>query len=184
MNKRRSPGHIIRSPAPKFIAQMSPPPHASYRLQLLNGFLNNYMPVEYLGPSEDRPWLLLVPSLPSITKALDSAIMALCIAKLGQIKQNPAMVGESLRLYTQGLSEVQKALWNPELMYRDETLAASMTLAMYELTECPAASKVGYISHHKGCARLVQLRGPEAHSSGLAHQVFLTFRIQGVGLHS
>ena len=179
-DKRPSAGRMIRGAPPKIIIQASPSPHASYRLQLLSEFLKSYIPVEQLGPLEDRPWFLLVPTLPSITRALEVTTMAVCTAKLGRLNRNQAMISDSLRFYTQGLSEVQKALWDPALMYSDETLAASMALAMYELTECPAASKVGYISHHKGCVRLVQLRGPEAHTSGLAHQVFLTFRIQAV----
>ncbi|RDW73414.1 hypothetical protein BP6252_07321 [Coleophoma cylindrospora] len=106
--------------------------------------------------------------------------MALCTAALGRAKNDHSMVTESHKLYTQGLSELQKALWNPGLMYKDETLGACMALAMYELTECPSKTDYGYVSHHKGCARLIQLRGSKAYSSGLAHRIFSSFRIQGI----
>lgn len=180
LEEQRSSMHMVRSTPSKVIWQAAPSPHASYRLQLLNEFLGLYLPVTHLGPVEDRPWLSLVTSLPSPTRALEVAVMALSTARLGRVKNDPSMMTESLQLYTLGLSEIQKALWNPALMYKDETLAASMALAMYELSECPSESKSGYISHHKGCARLVQLRGVNAHISGLGHQVFLTFRMQGV----
>jgi hypothetical protein len=63
---------------------------------------------------------------------------------------------------------------------RDETLAACFALSLYEVTECSSESGVGYLTHHDGCATLIQLRGADAHSSGLAHDIFTGFRIQGV----
>lgn len=171
---------MVRSTVPKIIWHTVPSPHAPNRIQLLNQFLHSYVPLAQLGPMEERPWLLSVNSLPEPTKALEVAIMAISTARLGRLNADPFMIREGLRLYTLGLSEVQKALWDPELMYKDETLAASMALAMYELSECPSESKQGYVSHQKGCARLVQLRGAKAHTSGLGHRVFLNFRFQGV----
>ena len=180
LDQPRSCKHMVRSTAPRVIWQAVPSAHASYRLQLLNKFLESYLPITHLGPVEDGSWLLLVTSLPSPTRALEVAMMALSTARLGRVSNNLPMIRDSLHLYTLGLAEIQMALWNPALMYKDETLAASMALAMYELSECPAESKHGYISHHKGCSRLVQLRGVNAHTSGLGHRVFLTFRMQGV----
>lgn len=106
--------------------------------------------------------------------------MALCTAKLGRSSEDTWLVKESLKLYTQGLRQLQNALWDPDLMYKDGTLAACMALAMYEIMECPSESKAAYASHQQGCAKLIQLRGAEAHSSGLGHQIFLTFRVHGV----
>jgi len=107
-------------------------------------------------------------------------MLAISTAKLGRANDDSVLVRESLNLYAQGLVELQKALWDPELMYRDETLGACMALAMYEMIECPAATRFGYLSHHNGCTRLVQLRGPQAHVSGLGHQIFRSFRTQAV----
>lgn len=157
-------------------------PHALYRHQLLNSFLCHYIPASQLafGPPEERSWLVLLSELPTPTKALEISTLALCTAKLGRENDDPVFVKESLCLYTQGLCEMQKALWDPQLMYRDETLGACMALAMYELHECPAANRRAYASHQDGCAKLVELRGAEAHSSGLGHEIFLTFRRQSV----
>jgi hypothetical protein len=85
-----------------------------------------------------------------------------------------------MKLYGQGLRELQHALWSPKLMYKDETLAACMALAMYEVVECPAQSRGGWVTHSNGCARLIQLRGAEAHTSNLGHHLFLSSRIQCV----
>jgi hypothetical protein len=166
--------------APQLLHQTAVLPHAAYRQQLLNAFIYSYVPVDQIGILEEKPWLMLLPDLPTPTKALETSTLAICIAKLGRLNDDPMLVRESLRLYTQGLSELQSALWDPNLMYKDETLGACMALAMYELIECPAKTRFGYASHQNGCARLVQLRGAEAHKSGLGHQIFLTFRLQEV----
>ena len=155
-------------------------PHAAFRQQLLSTFIDGYIPSTRLGPDGQKHWLCMLPELPTLTKALETSTMAICTARWGREIDNPALTKESLNLYTQGLRELQTALWDPELMYKDETLGACMALATYEIMECPSDSRQAYVSHQQGCAKLIQLRGPEAHSSGLGHQIFLTFRIQGV----
>lgn len=155
-------------------------PHKSYRQQLFNAYLYAHIPFSRLGPANEEPWLCLLPGIREPTQALETASMALCTAALGRVKHDYNMVSESHKLYTEGLTELQKALCNTGLMYKDETLGACMALAMYELTECPSKTDYGYVSHHNGCARLIQLRGSRAYSSGLAHQIFSTFRIQGI----
>ena len=155
-------------------------PHALYRQQLLNAYLCQFVPAWQSGAKEERSWLALLPEYSISTRALEVSIMALCMAKLGRKNDDSILVRESLGLYSQGLHEMQLALWDPRLMYRDETMGACMALAMYELEECPSANRRAYASHQNGCAKLVMLRGPEAHSSGLGHQIFLAFRKQSV----
>ena len=137
-----------------------------------------------LGTSEHRSWLCLVPELPDMTKALETSILGLSMAKLGRDFNDESLLQESLVFYTKGLQQLQKALWDPELMYRDETLGACVALSLYEVVECPSESRHAYVSHQQGCSRLVQLRGPEAHASGLGHQIFLNFRVQAVSASS
>lgn len=123
---------------------------------------------------------MLVAELPEMTTALEASVLAMSTAKVGRLNNDPVLVKASLHSYVEGLGELQKALWDPKLMYRDETLAACMALWMYEVIECPSETLSGWISHFGGCQRLVQLRGPEAHSSALGHQVFLAFRTTAV----
>jgi hypothetical protein len=87
------------------------------------------------------------------------------------------LVHESLKFYTQGLWELQKALWDPNLMYRDETLAACMNLIVYEVTECPDQNITGWLHHMKGCSKLFELRGPKSYDSEFAHLLFSSFRL-------
>lgn len=140
------------------------------------------MPSEMLDKTcqHQGNWICAIAELPTLTPALEATILSVCTARLGRLKNDQSLIQESLKLYTQGLSELQRALKNPKLMYSDETLAACMSLTMYEVTECPSKTGYGYIYHHMGCARLIELRGAEAHNKGLGHQVFLAFRIHGV----
>lgn len=118
-----------------------------------------------------------------LTTALEVALLAVSTAATGRMNQDPGLIRESLRFYVSGLRELQKALWDPLLMYRDETLAACLNLSMYELFECPTGSTRGYVVHQGGCAKLVQLRGPRAHRTGLGHSLFLAVRFFEVSLH-
>ena len=131
---------------------------------------------------QQRIWLIQLPYLPDLTPALDVSMMALCVAKLGELHHDDALIYESLKLYRRALCQLQLALWDPDLMLSDQTLTACIALGMYEMSQCPNRTNHGYISHTLGCQRLVQLRGPEAHVDGLGHAVFVHFRISGVSI--
>lgn len=160
-------------------------PQWAYGQQLFNLFICSHVPIgmrKPCGENEGQIWLLALQELPSWTKALEASVLAVSTARLGRLNDDLVLVQESLRQYSKGLVELQKALWDPNLMRRDETLAACFALSLYEITECASESGLGYVSHHNGCAKLIQLRGAEAHTSGLGHHIFTAFRIQGVSL--
>ncbi|KAF7171738.1 hypothetical protein CNMCM5623_004036 [Aspergillus felis] len=115
--------------------------------------------------------------MPIDTRALKASTLALCTALVGRSTGNKALVHESLKLYTRGLRALQVALQSPSLARHDETLAACLVLAMYEISECPARHIAGYYQHCRGLFSLVRLRGVDAHASGLGHQLFLSIRV-------
>ena len=156
-------------------------PHAAYRQQLFNAFLHQLVPKTQTEMAGPRSWLALVPEVSMPTKALEVSTMALCMVSLGRRNENPLLVQQSLGLYGQALHEMQKALWDPQLMRKDETLAACLSLSMYELLGCPDSNRRAYGCHQDGLAKLVELRGPGAHTSVFGHQLFLAFRTQNVG---
>ena len=155
---------------------------AQYRRQLLSTFLSSYVPENILGMIDGKPWYTLLPGIPNPTKALEVSSSAVCTAKLGRVHNDERLILESRALYVKALKHVQHALWDKSEMYKDETLAACMSLTMYELWECPGKSKEAYFSHYSGLSTLIRLRGPDAHTEGLAHYIFLTFRKQAVSL--
>ncbi|KAG0649459.1 hypothetical protein D0Z07_4106 [Hyphodiscus hymeniophilus] len=119
----------------------------------------------------------MIATVPEFTPALEASIMSVSTAKLGRLNGNPLLVRESLKFYIQGLWELQKALWHPRLMYKNETLAACLSLIMYEVVECPGKSIDGWASHMRGCAKMFELKGPTAYDSDFGHQLFLSFRV-------
>lgn len=158
---------------------------AANRQQLYNGFFSTCFPQGSAGfglSSNTRggTWILQLPELLMRTPALEASVSAVSAAMLGRMHDDRPLVNESLKLYTIGLRELQKALWNPKLMYDDETLAACLCLSLYEIVECPGEGYQAYYNHCKGCMRLVEARGIDRHLSGIAHELFLGFRAQGV----
>jgi len=127
-----------------------------------------------------RSWLKDMYMIPSPTPALQSSTYAIALAKIGNATGNQALLRESLKVYTKSLNLLQLALYDEELMYSDETLGATLLLAIYEVMQCPSDSRRGYINHANGCGKLIQLRGPHAHVEGLGHAIFIMYRLMGV----
>lgn len=154
-----------------------------YRQQIINDLLVSAVPKSYhLRDNSGKKlqssgWFGLLLSLPDITTALESSILAIAVARLGRLKKDPALVHESLKFYTKGLVDLQQALWNPKLMHRDETTAACMSLVMYEVIECPGQSVVGWQSHIRACTKMFELKGADSFTSDFGHEVFLSFRL-------
>ena len=155
-------------------------PNAAYRKQILNEYLTSSLPVTVGALHRENNsgnWLRMIPSLPEFTSALEASMMAVSTAKLSRLDNNQVLLRESLKFYVQGLWELQKALWDPDLMHKNETLAACMALIMYEVIECPDKKLDGWVSHTKGCAKMFELKGPKAYDSDFGHQLFLSFRV-------
>lgn len=155
---------------------------ASLRQQLLASYASQYHSMSVYGQPDACAWITALPSLAKPSKALASCSFALSMARLGTTLNAQDMVQESLKMYTQGLHYVQLALWDKTLMYSDDTLAACLLLTMYEVYQCPSDNRSGFSSHHDGCAKLIQMRGPAAHTSGLGHSIFQWFRFIGVSV--
>jgi hypothetical protein len=149
--------------------------------QLLGEFMHAFIP-NYGSPaaSEDASWLLCVPGLAGTAPALDTALMALSTSQLGRTHNCMELVHESRRLYCVSLRQLGKALKDKDRVYSDETLAACVALALYEVVECPAESDKGLITHSDGCMRLIEARGPEAHVGDVGHLLFLSCRYSSV----
>lgn len=124
----------------------------------------------------NRSWLKSLPILSDYTKALEASVLAIATAKLGRVNGNEVLIHESLKFYVNGLWELQKALWDPKLMYKDDTLAACMGLIMYEVVECPDKTLTAWVAHMKGCAKMFEMRGPDTYGSDFGHELFLSFR--------
>ena len=105
---------------------------AAFRQQFFMQFLSTFVPdidqavMRLKVKTEESTWLVLVPELPEVTRALDTSIMALSTARLGRTNDDKRLVIESRKLYAEGLKYLQRALYDPKLMYRDESRYTTM----------------------------------------------------------
>ncbi|RHZ59260.1 Zn(II)2Cys6 transcription factor [Aspergillus thermomutatus] len=151
------------------------------RQRLLDEFIGRCLPhTRFLSPKHYRPWLFLLPDIPTRSKALEFSTLAISCAALGRKFQDTALIHQSLKAYTRGLREMQRALWNASLMHDNETLAACLVLSLYELMECPDNGADAYLSHCRGFLSLIKARGMDAHTAGIGHDLFLGVRLQGI----
>jgi Fungal specific transcription factor domain len=159
-------------------------PRNALREKLMGVFINHHLPLDAIDSTrlavKQRHWLLLVLDLPTLTPALEHAVLALCTARLGRYNDLQALIHESLSLYTSSLPELRRAFLDPVTRCNEQNIAACMALAMYEISECPGRMFEGYMSHYNGAMKLLRLRGADAHTSGLAHSLFQSLRRHSV----
>jgi Fungal specific transcription factor domain len=130
-----------------------------------------------MGEGSPQNWLMSLAMLPDYTKALESSMLAIATAKVARDSGNEVLLRESLKFYINGIFELQMALWDSKSMYKDDTLAACMAMVMYEVAECPDQTMAAWLAHMKGCAKMFELRGPDAYNSDFSHGLFLSFRV-------
>jgi hypothetical protein len=186
------PTSSVSSPSQKYDIYVPPTqdirPGKLFKVKFLDLFLENYLPSEIINRSRPEVirdnWLLQIQSLPTLTAALENAILALSILQLGRCRRNETFVHESLSLYITSLRELRRAVLNPVTRFDEQNIAAGLALTMYEIRECPGKMIEGYNSHFSGAMKLVQMRGAHRYTSGLAHSVFQTLRRHSVSSYS
>jgi len=99
-------------------------------------FLRIYLPSANNCPQVPLTWLQLVLNLPTDGLVLEHAMAAVSLSVVGRATNNDTLAVEGFRKYGQALRELQRALWDEALMYRDETLAACNALVLYEVRLC------------------------------------------------
>lgn len=121
-------------------------------------------------------WLRYAIELPLPTAALRKSLLALSFTRFGRVNHNYDVVVQGQRLYSESLVLVQKALYDPNLMFHDETLASIRAMSLYELFESTSGDPGAWQKHLSGIAHLIELRGPARYSSPLAKSVLADVR--------
>lgn len=96
-------------------------------------FLRIYLPSANNCPQGPLTWLQLVLNIPTDGLVLEHSMAAVSLSVVGRATNNNTLAVEGYRKYGQALGELQRALRNEGLMYRDETLAACNALVLYEV---------------------------------------------------
>lgn len=155
-----------------------------FRDKFLSLYLEHHLPLDTIDSAapwlKQHTWLFHVVNLPTLTPALEHAILAVCIAQLGRGNGHQALVHESLSFYTRSLQELRRAVLDPATRTNEQNICACLAMLMYEVLECPGMAMDGYFTHYSGAMKLLQLRGAHAYSSGLAHSMLRTLRVHSI----
>jgi len=98
---------------------------------------------------------------------------------VGRVSGNASILAESYKWYGVGIEKQRKilqALQSEKRLPTVEDICNAVLLSFFEIA-C-STSSAAYFQHIIGAARLVEMRGPEACSSGILQQLFTTLRIQ------
>ncbi|KAJ5742011.1 hypothetical protein N7533_011420 [Penicillium manginii] len=108
------------------------------------------------------------------SKALDWAMRSLGSLHLGRNHGDNPQISTSREVYGRALQHLGQALKKPSLARSDDTLATAILLGVYELSN--ATGQTSWLLHSRGISSLVRLRGPQAHTKGLARTLLVSFR--------
>ena len=84
-------------------------------------------------PSQFSVWMMEAMNLPDPTPALRHSLLALSVTRRGRKAKNDDLLVQGRGFYGQALQSLQQALYDPRLMWHDDTLAACRTLMIYEV---------------------------------------------------
>jgi hypothetical protein len=152
------------------------------------------------GPALPPPsaLMLALPSMPANSDVLMAAVDALSAAQLAVDNRNNPLINRSRSLYGTALSHMMRAIQDPELALKDETLLSTYLLTLYEVCINPffwKSSKLtslkvfvgvtqghGFFYHVQGLLHLVRQRGPNSFTSRLSLQIFHAIRYNSVSM--
>jgi hypothetical protein len=177
---------LYQEAAPRLVGRLSGSAALTQQFHYL--FLYYRLPKEILDsphPREavSRNFILQLQGTVPESSALQTSMAAFLASQVGRENGDMDLVHRSRGLYVTALDHLQAALRSPRTRLSDETLAACMTLSLYELIECPGGPQgSSYMAHMRGALMLLQMRGPEACVSPLGHSLFLGIRSQTVSI--
>lgn len=111
------------------------------RIQHLGTFIQLYLP-RADGPALPPPsaLMLALPTMPANSEVLLAAIDALSAAQLAVNDRDYALVNRSRSMYGTALSQMLKAIQDPALALKDETLLSTYMLTLYEVLSMSSPS--------------------------------------------
>jgi hypothetical protein len=141
---------------------------------LFGSFLDLYTP-EHSGTTRHNPstrhWAENVLTLSNSSNTLRNALRAVSLSCLASRDGNKLLSHQGAEAYGQSLLQLNTTLRDHETAAKSESvLSASLLLAFYEQFCCfnfrnPSTKAMSWIAHTEGITGILQMRGPEAHTS-------------------
>ncbi|KAF2995588.1 hypothetical protein E8E13_004671 [Curvularia kusanoi] len=157
-------------------------PIAVDRIQHLGTFIRLYLP-RADGPALPPPsaLMLALPTMPANSQVLLAAIDALSAAQLAVNDRDRSLVERSRSMYGTALSHMMKAIQDPVLALKDETLLSTYMLTLYEVF-VGVTQGHGFFYHVQGLLHLIRQRGPESFKTRLSLQIFHAIRYNSLSI--
>ncbi|KAH8897891.1 hypothetical protein GQ53DRAFT_837646 [Thozetella sp. PMI_491] len=150
-------------------------------------FMTEHLPEEMRSSTHSagalKPDLLLqLQEMDIRSPVLETALSAFFAARVARKHQDIGLVARSRDLYLGAIGQLQQVLRSPQGRLSEETLAACVMLALFELSEShPESARGAFQTHQQGALSLLELRGPEACTSPLGLNILLAARNIMVG---
>ncbi|KAL8647505.1 MAG: hypothetical protein Q9210_005518 [Variospora velana] len=195
---------VARGDGTAVVAKRHPPkstplrflPHdlsrTAFETQSLSFFWDLYFPANERTVPRSRKvginfsnWTLAVRKLDLNDSALRPALLALCLARIGESNNDRPVSEQSIKLYGTALKEMNLALRDSVRVQTDELLAAGKLMAGYEMFHGstmpnPAARGINWRNHTDGVIKLLEIRGPRQNTTQDAHMLFLDTRLSAI----
>ncbi|TGJ81415.1 hypothetical protein E0Z10_g7358 [Xylaria hypoxylon] len=111
--------------------------------------------------------------------AVNTALDAVGLAALSNIRLSPRTMLKAQREYTKALSQTNRALRDPIMCKADDTLAAVVLLGIYEVITCTDNSYIDrWMKHMDGAAKLIEIRGSDQLTRPEGVDMFTQLRAQ------
>ncbi|KAL3954958.1 hypothetical protein ACCO45_010521 [Purpureocillium lilacinum] len=150
-------------------------------------FIANYVLIPRQHILSTRGFLeFLLPLLKSGTRIshFKHAFDACALASLNnRVGNGNEFEKQALGSYTKALAATFAALKDPELVKKDETLAAILLLGLFENISAKSLGMMAWSSHIEGAVQLVKTRGPAQLSTKTGMDLFVAVRTQMI-IHS
>lgn len=197
-------GPVTRGDATAVVAKRNPPKstplrflpdelnRTAFEAKSMSLFWDLYFPANERASSKSRNvginfcnWTLAVRMLDLTDSALRPALLALCLARIGESQNDRPVSQQAIKLYGTALKEMHVALQDQDRVQSDELLAAGKLMAGYEMFHGstlpePAARGINWRNHTEGVIRLLEIRGPRRSASKDAHILFLDTRLSAI----
>ncbi|KAK7728190.1 hypothetical protein SLS57_002660 [Botryosphaeria dothidea] len=163
---------------------------SAYESKSLGLFWELYLPygqnfTSAQGQFTTGSWLRIVDSIYHREDTLKQALLAMSLGIVGQRHGDTWMTQQGFATHGRALREMSRAVESPERSRRDELLAAARLMALFEIIfgandQDKFAQARSWSSHVKGELLLLQARGPQAHTTGAAHHLFVDGRLNSI----
>lgn len=162
---------------------------SAFKSQARGYFFSSYL------PSHSQKWpkletdLSVIPTTGFLQQAaiassadalLDDALTALTLVQFERLEKQHARYQSSV-LYSRAMRELSMRLQNNDVgCLSDTTLAGVMALTIYEMQAGTMTQANSWLSHVRGAASLVKLRGERNFSSSFAQHLYLASQLNEV----